>query len=121
MKIAFVCALVMPIFAGISDAADFEWKWSRDLPKEVATGAPPKNRTTDKIDALFRGNSPPTIGRILSTLGQPDGYSNQLYKPGGSLRWLLADGGALRVDTDFLQVYWAERFDKRGRATLLCK
>jgi hypothetical protein len=82
MKIACICALSVLIFAGISGAGDFEWKWSRSLPKEVATGVPPKNRTIEKVDALFDGKSPPTVPRILSALGQPDGYSDQLYKPG---------------------------------------
>jgi hypothetical protein len=122
MKIVFVCVLGALISAGILGARDFEWKWSRDLPKAVATGVPPKNRTAQKVDILFGRETPPTVPQILSALGQPDGYSDQLYTRGGSLQWLLSNGGELRVDTgDFHQIYWAVRFDRRGRDTLLWK
>jgi hypothetical protein len=62
------------------------------------------------------------VPQILELLGQPDGYSTQLYNaPGGSLLWRLRDG-ELHVDTgDYHGIYQAVRIDKKRRVKLLHK
>jgi hypothetical protein len=65
--------------------------WSHQLPKEVATGARPHNRSAREVDAFFAHAERPTIQALLAAFGQPDGFSPEGYYSGGTLRWLLKD------------------------------
>ena len=87
-----------------------------ELPIQVATGMHAANRNPEAVDALFKiGSVRPTVETILSVLGQPDGFRAQGQTEGGTLRFLLADGGELRVRTrDFHAVYEAYRINGAG-------
>jgi hypothetical protein len=54
-----IVALCSLVIAGSVPAGGFEWKWSRELPKQVATGVPGKNRTIKKVDELFAADRTP--------------------------------------------------------------
>jgi hypothetical protein len=97
--------------------------WSHELPKEVATGVPAANRTPKAVDALFVLDSTrPTVDEVVAKLGQPDGFSAQGQTVGGTLQFLLSDGGELRVRTgDFHAIFEALRIDRRGKGKLLWK
>ena len=86
------------------------------------------------MDGLFRsGSESPTVDKVIAALGRPDGFSRQsLYslkhgtaeaqKAGGTLRFLLSEGGELHVRTgDFHLIYEAVRYDKKGHGNLLSK
>jgi hypothetical protein len=135
MKRIAIIALLFAILSAALVAAEYaNWSWSRELPKEVATQSTATNRTPEAVDELFRhGSPPPTIDKVIATLGRPDGFSRQaLYsktqgtvqpqKAGGTLRFLLGGGGELLVRTgDFHLIYEAIRYEKDGRANLLIK
>ena len=115
------------LFAGTGNARPQRLSWSRELPKEVATGAAAKHRTAHEVDVFFahalRVSEEPTIRTIIARFGDPDAFSPEGYYNGGTLRWLLRDGGDLQVVTDeaFQAVFWASRFDKKGRNKFLWK
>src|SRR3954465_13187422 len=71
--------------------------WSRELPKEVVTGAPAKHRTAREVDAFFarslRGTQPVSIQALIDAFGDPDQFTAEGYYAGGTLRWLLKHGG----------------------------
>ena len=102
---------------------DRRWVWSRELPKVVATDAPAANRTSKAVDAIFAlDGSRPTVDEVGAKLGRPDGSSAQGQTVGGTLRFLLADRGELRVRTgDFHVIYEAIRIEPRGGFKLLWK
>lgn len=116
-------------------AADYaKWAWSRELPKEIGAASPAANRSPAALDKLFQHGSPtPSIGKVIDTLGKPDGFSRQALgsltkgtaqpqKVGGTLRFLLSGGGELHVRTgDFHLIFEAIRYDKSGRGNLLAK
>jgi hypothetical protein len=131
---AVMIALIAGATAAASETEYAKWSWSRELPKEVATAKPAANRTAQAVDALFgRHTTRVSLDDILSSLGQPDGFSRQaLYSKtqgttqpqtqGGTLRFLLSEGGELLVHTgDFHVIFEAIRYDKKGRGTLLEK
>jgi hypothetical protein len=116
-------------------AADYApYRWSRDLPKELATDKPASHRTAAEVDALFANHTKQVnLDAVLATLGQPDGFTRQaLYSAargtaepqtaGGTVRFILCDGGQLLVRTgDFHVIYEAIRYDRKGWGTLLEK
>jgi hypothetical protein len=127
--ILLVLALVSAAFA-----ADYApYRWSRDLPKQLATGAPASRRTAADVDALFDHTRRISLDDVLATLGQPETFTRQaLYsatrgtaepqREGGTARFVLQGGGELLVRTgDFHVIYEAIRFDRNGRGTLLKK
>jgi hypothetical protein len=129
--IAFLLASLSPALS-VSECA--KWSWSRELPSAVAAVVPVTNRTPAAVDSLFSHGSPPlSIDKVLAKLGRPDGFSPQsLYsltqgsaqpqKVGGTLRFLLTDGGELHIRTsDFHLIYEAIRYEKSGRGNLLAK
>lgn len=129
--IAFILAGLSPALSASEYA---KWSWSRELPSAVAAVSPATNRTPAAVDSLFKhGSPPPSIDKVLFKLGRPDGFSRQsLYslaqgsakpqKVGGTLRFLLTDGGELHIRTgDFHLIYEAIRYDKSGSGDLLTK
>jgi hypothetical protein len=115
------------LFADAVVARPPRLSWSRELPKEVATGAAAKHRTAYEVDEFFahalRVSEEPTIRTIIARFGDPDAFSPEGYYKGGTLRWLLRDGGDLQVVTDeaFQAIFWASRFDMKGRNKFLWK
>ncbi len=119
----------------ISDVlAATPWSWSQQIPSQLATRSGRANRTPDAVDKFFRGPPlPPSLQQILDFLGPPDGFSPQLMysktegstKPsitGGTLRFLLNDGGEVHVWTpDYHGVGFAIRHRKKGYSELLYK
>jgi hypothetical protein len=90
------------------------------------TGAGPKHRTAQEVDAFFanpRFGEEPTVRAIILAFGDPEQFTAEGYTAGGILRWILKDGGNLQVVTSetFEPVFWASRFDKRGRNKFLYK
>ncbi|WP_211325706.1 hypothetical protein [Roseimicrobium gellanilyticum] len=86
------------------------------------------------MDKLFRGPPrPPSIQEILDALGPPEGFSPQLIhsktegtgrssRAGGTLRFLLVDGGEVHVWTsDYSRVGFAVRHRRKGRSVILYK
>ena len=124
MKLPLVTFVaVLMILAALAMAGPPRLSWSDDLPREVATGAPPKNRTARDVDAFFARADRPNIKALVTAFGQPDGFSPEGYYSGGTLRWLLRDGGELHVVTDgaFAALHWASRFDHNGKNKFLSK
>ena len=133
-RVAIIILFVASLSASLLAAEYAKWSWSRELPKEVATTSPATNRTPTAVDKLFNhGSPPPSIDKVIASLGRPDGFSRQaLYsltqgtaqpqKVGGTLRFLLRGGGELHIRTgDFHLIYEAIRYDRSGRGTLLAK
>ena len=119
-----------------SDAlADYaKWTWSQQLPTQLATESKRSNRTPDAVDKFFHGPPhPPSIQQVLDFLGLPDGFSPQFMysktkgtsepsKTGGTLRFLLDDGGEVHVWTsDYRGVGLTIRHRKKGNSELLYK
>jgi hypothetical protein len=119
IPILVFCLIAVGTVAG----EDRKYIWSRDIPKEVATGLPAVHRTQKEVDAIFVLDSTrPTVDEVVTTLGQPDGFSAQGQTVGGTLRFLLTDGGELRVRTaDFHSIFEAIRIDAKGKGKLLWK
>ncbi|TAK64257.1 hypothetical protein [Methylobacter sp.] len=115
--------------------ADYaKWNWNQQLPEQLTTHAVRSNRTPDAVDAFFYGpHHPPNIQQILDFLGPADAFSRQFMysrtkgtaepsKTGGTLRFLLDDGGEVHVWTpDFRGVGLAVRHRKKGNSELLYK
>jgi hypothetical protein len=119
-----IAIVVTFILAPLSHALDrSKWKWTRNLPREVATRTPAKNRTAAAVDTFFNHGDPrKNVDEIVATLGQPDAFSALIPPRGGVLRFLLQDGGAVEVHTpDFHTVFEALRFEKNGKVILLEK
>jgi hypothetical protein len=127
MQASLVFIVGLPAFATAAIAGPPRLQWSHDLPKEVATGAPPKHRTAPEVDAFFeralRLSEKPSIRTLIGNFGDPDEFSAEGYCSGGTLRWRLIDDGELRVVTDgaFQAVHWASRFDRKGKNKFLWK
>lgn len=111
------------IAVGTLSSQDRPWVWSREVPKEVATGAPAANRTPEAVDTIFVLDSTrPTVDEVVAKLGQPDGFTPHGQNVGGYLQFLLTGGGELRVRTgDFHVIFEAIRIDPKGRGKLLWK
>ncbi len=127
MRAPLVFVIAVALCSSPAIARSPQMAWSRDLPKEVATGAPPKHRTALEVDAFFahalRVSEEPTIKTLITAFGDPDQFSPEGYYAGGTLRWLLKDGGDLQIVTSatFEPVFWASRYDKKGRNKFLWK
>jgi hypothetical protein len=116
--------VALHIFPLLSHALDrSQWKWTQDLPREVITGTPAKNRTPSAVDTFFNHGVPRrSVDEIVAMLGQPDAFSPVIPPKGGVLRFSLQDGGSVEVHTpDFHTVFEAFRFSKDGKVTLLEK
>ena len=127
--------VLLALFTTALGADYAPYRWSRDLPKEIATGKSASHRTAAEVDALFPDHTSRAISldEVLAALGQPDGFTRQaLYSAargtaepqtaGGTIRFILHDGGQLLVRTgDFHVIYEAIRYDRKGRGTLLEK
>jgi hypothetical protein len=112
------------------------WTWSKELPVNLGNIGSKANRTARDVDALFARRTgpigPPRVAAVLAALGRPDGFSRQgMYsltsgsqKPsrnGGTLRFLLSDGGEQVWTPDFVSVGLAMSWDANGNSTLLFK
>ncbi|MDB6155158.1 MAG: hypothetical protein JWL90_3611 [Chthoniobacteraceae bacterium] len=109
-----------------------KWVWSSEIPEQFRTTVPRANRIPAAIDALFIP-SRPTLAQLVTALGQPDGFSRQyMYsftegstmpiEQGGTLRFLLNDGGELHIQSyDRASVGLAIRYDSKRRGHLLYK
>ncbi len=124
-------ATVIPSYASAADNA--KWSWSQELPPQVTTEVVAINRTAKAVDTLFDHPNPFLVADILAALGQPDAFSPQaMYsktkgtakpsKSGGTLRFLLSDGGEVHIWTgDFKHVLLAIRYNSKGQGHLLYK
>lgn len=128
---------VMALFA-VARAGDYSsWSWSADLPQGVDVSTASTNRTSAAVDRLFKDRpdktKQPQLALILAGLGRPEAFSRQqMYsrtqgtsqpsRNGGTLRFLLSDGGEVHVMTyDFTTVGFAVRWDVKGKGKLLYK
>ena len=124
---AFVLLAMIAIFACDGLARPPRLSWSSELPKEVVTGTRAKHRTAREVDAFFarslRACERVTIRTLIGAFGDPDQFTPEGYEAGGTLRWLLKDGGDLQVVTDetLREVFYASRFDSKGRNKFLSK
>ena len=103
--------------------------------RRVRTRSARSNRTPDAVDKFFHHGTAPTpnIQQVLDFLGMPDAFSPQFMysktkgtaeksKTGGTLRFLLDDGGEVHVWTsDYRGVGLAIRHRKKGYSELLHK
>jgi hypothetical protein len=118
--------------ASSSPADHATWLWSSDLPKELrVVRVRPTGRAPAAVDRLFEQRV--TLPRILQALGPPDAFGRQGIHSrtdgtaadlpsGGTLRFLLSDGGELHVSTsDFAGVTEAIRWSRTGKGKLLAK
>ncbi|MEO6036401.1 MAG: hypothetical protein ABIQ35_14200 [Verrucomicrobiota bacterium] len=136
MNRTILALLFSALFVICSAAADYaKWTWSQQLPTEIATHGVHAHRTADAVDKFFHDgpSHPPSIPQILDFLGLPDAFSRQFMysktqgtrkpsKSGGTLRFLLDDGGEVHVWTaDFRGVGLAIRHRKKGYSQLLYK
>ena len=142
MAVAHFCLVrrmkaIAILLASLSIAVGAEYasyRWSRDLPKPLASGKSASHRTPAEVDALFADHTRrSSLDEILSTLGEPDAFTPQsLYsatrgtaqpqRQGGIVRFVLQGGGQLLIRTnDFHIIYEAIRYDRRGKGTLLEK
>lgn len=133
-RLILTLVLLAATVASDALAGNAKWAWSQQIPGQLKTESGRGNRTPDAVDKLFRGPPrPPGIKDILDVLGLPEGFSPQLIhsrtegtggssRAGGTLRFLLADGGELHVWTaDFSSVGLAIRHRKKGRSVVLFK
>ncbi len=131
MRAVFVVLALLSTAFGAEYAP---YRWSRDLPKELATGKPASHRTAAEVDTLFANHTRRvSLDEVLSALGQPDAFTPQsLYSAtrgtaqpqpqGGTIRFIVRGSGQLLIRTgDFYVIYEAIRYDQRGRGTLLEK
>ena len=131
-----ISILLSGVFLMMSDAAaDYAmWTWSQHLPNEIATDSARAHRTAEAVDNYFRtGVAPLSVPKLLDFLGPPDGFSEQFIysktqgskepsKHGGTLRFLLDNGGEVHVWThDFRQIGYAFRHPKKGDSKILYK
>ncbi len=136
MNRAILALLSSALLVASGSAADYaKWTWSQQLPAEISADSKRSNRTPEAVDKFFTDGSshPPSISMLLEFLGTPDGFSRQsMYSKsqgskepcerGGTLRFLLDDGGELQVETyDFKGVILAIRRPKKGYSKLLYK
>jgi len=136
MKRAILALLSSALLVVNSSAAEYaKWAWSQQLPTEIIADSKCSNRTPEAVDKFFAYGSshPPAISKLLEFLGTPDGFSpqfmysktqgsNEHSKRGGTLRFLLDDGGELHVWTpDFNEIGMAIRHRKKGHSRLLYK
>jgi hypothetical protein len=89
------------------------WRWTDPLPADLQTKVPPKNRTLEAAKAFFgtcKHRRP--LNEVVQYFGPPDGFSRQGWfnkdmatvearngGVGGTLRFLLAENGDLRMDS----------------------
>jgi hypothetical protein len=131
-----VIAFLLSTFIVTSDAiADYaKWTWSQQLPTQLACKSERSNRTPDAVDKFFHGPPhQPSIQQVLNFLRLPDGFSPQFMysktkgtsepsKAGGTLRFLLDDGGEVHIwTTDYRGIGLAIRHRKQGKSELLYK
>jgi hypothetical protein len=124
------------LLAASGTAAEYaKWTWSQQLPAEVATQAVRAHRTAEVVDKFFHDGPthPSSLSQLLEFLGPADGFSPQFMysktqgtkepsKSGGTLRFLLDDGGEIHVWTsDYRGVGLAIRHHKKGYSELLYK
>ena len=136
MNRTILALLFSALLVASGAAADYaKWTWSQQLPAEVATQAFRAHRTAEAVDKFFHDGPthPPSIPQLLDFLGPPDGFSPQFMysktqgtkepsKTGGTLRFLLDDGGEVHVWTaNYSGVGLAIRHRKKGYSELLYK
>jgi hypothetical protein len=123
------------LVVSVSAAEYVKWTWSQELPVEISADSKRSKRTPEAVDKFFADgpSHPPSISMLLAFLGKPDGFSPQsMYSKtqgskeacarGGTLRFLIDDGGELQVETyNFNGVILAIRHPKKGYSKLLYK
>jgi len=134
--LAFLCCCAFLAADAAAAGGDYAaWTWSKELPTQLSTGSARANRTSEAVDKFFRQTpiSEPSIQRILDFSGMPEAFSPQFMysrtqgsakpgKEGGTLRFLLDDGGEFHVFTsNYHGVGLALRHRKKGDSVLLYK
>ena len=134
MRRAIFAAVLLALSTGNAVANYARWTWAQRLPAQLTTNTKRSKRTPEAVDRFFHGPPyPPSVQQVLDFLGLPDGFSSQFMysktegtaKPsraGGTLRFLLDDGGEVHVWTpDYHVVGLAIRHRKTGGSELLYK
>lgn len=136
MRRTILALLATALLVRTGVAAEYAaWTWSQQLPSAIATPTARAHRSPAEVDPFFLrgGTRPPSVAQALEFLGPPDGFSPQFMyskiqgskapsKSGGTLRFLLEDGGEVHLWTaDFRGVGLAIRYPRQGEAQLLYK
>ena len=135
MKALATFVALLALSSAVIAAKKVPWVWSNDVPVELITTVPAKNRDPATYRGYFRSQDPAaiTIRSLLAYFGKPDGFSPQFFEEpigkardragqSGTIRFVLSDGTDLCVWTpNRHSIATALRYLKGGSAELIYK